>query len=422
MQNSNTKQRLPFQGLGFEQWWHLALVSMLATNLLIFAFAIKLTGLFNYVGLDYRTFLTSAQIARQEGFSRIYNLETQREYQFIIYESYRTTQGDTIPFDTVPTPYLPIFIVPFMLFLPFSPHIGFILYTLISAGAYVAFTYWLLRNFRFKRERKWVILGAFVSSAMFYNLFFGQVNTFLYATMGLFLISQLRGKDILSGLWLACWLIKPQILILIIPWLLINRKFKTLAGFAIGSTLVVSVSTILAGTGWFHSWFELLVRYPGGLATTNPQAMINWRSLALNLKAILPGSLAWTIAILGMAGTAFLAISTWKKYYTNEQLALSLVCNYAATCLITWHAHVHITLPVLVPLIFLLCCEKNFSYKMWSIVIGIPFLGSIAALLLQKWLAANNFDLVSLSVFCIIMYLVVWSRREYIIQNRAMQQ
>src|SRR5688572_17047493 len=133
-------RKVPFQDLTSEQWWRLALVGMLITYILIFLFTMTLMGMFNYLGLDFRTFLASAQIAAEEGFSKVYDLEVQQKYQLPIYEAYRGTYENTPPYETVPTPYIPVYIVPFLIFLPFSPYTGFLLYTFISLAAFFVST------------------------------------------------------------------------------------------------------------------------------------------------------------------------------------------------------------------------------------------------------------------------------------------
>src|SRR5690348_15032187 len=116
-------RKILFQNMTFEQWWHLGLASMLTTYLLIMLFTIRLMGVFNYLGVDYRTFLASAQIAVHEGFSEVYDLETQERYQRPLYDAQRGMYEGTPAYETVPTPYFPIFIVPFLLFLPFSAQV-----------------------------------------------------------------------------------------------------------------------------------------------------------------------------------------------------------------------------------------------------------------------------------------------------------
>jgi hypothetical protein len=405
-------RKVPFQNLTSGQWWRLALAAMLTTYILIFLFTMQLMGMFNYLGLDFRTFLASAQIAAEEGFSKVYDLEVQQKYQLPIYDAYRGTYENTPPYETVPTPYIPVFIVPFLIFLPFSPDTGFLLYTFVSLAAFLVSTRRLTREFGLGNEANWAVPGILASSALFYNFFYGQVGILLFVALAEFLIARKKQRQVMAGMWLALWLIKPQLLILILPWLLVKKDYQVLYGFISATVLVALASALLAGKDWLYSWLELLLLYPGGLATTNPQAMINWRSIALNLEPYLGSSTSWTLAGLGMAATLLMAMRTWKRNQTDDQLWLSLTCTYAATCLITWHAHIHIAAPLFVPLLLLHAGTKRLSLKTWGALVAVPFSGVIASILSQIWLTYNN--LPSLFLFGTLLYLVCWSSSMFI--------
>ena len=57
---------------------------------------------------------------------------------------------------------------------------------------------------------------------VFLNFFFGQVNLWLLICAGEFFRAFLSAKPLKAGLFLGGWLLKPQLLILIIPFLLIQ--------------------------------------------------------------------------------------------------------------------------------------------------------------------------------------------------------
>lgn len=403
--NSNL---FPFQNLTLHQWWRLGVVSILLTYLLIFALNIKMSGLFNYVGLDYRTFYTSAQIAFEKGFSKIYDIKIQEGYQRPLYETYRA--NETAPaFETVPTPYLPIFILPFFLFLPFSPITGFILFTITTIIIFVIYTRHLISELKITEASNWIMLGSLASMALFFTLFFGQINVLLYISLGEFLLFVQKKHDFRAGLFLAIWLIKPQTLIFILPWLLVTRRVRILTGFGVGSLIILISSTLLAGVNWLMAWINLLLLYPKGLATTNPLAMMNWRNLALSLESAIPPFFAWTIAVAGMILTMFWMIKTWKSRGNESQFALTLLCTYAATCAVTWHAHIHMALPLLAPILVLLANKKN-NYKMWYAFIGFPFLGLVISIAAKIWFPENN--ILPMTILATNVYLTQWGAKE----------
>src|SRR3990172_6366049 len=117
---TQVQTRRPFENFTRREWERLGLVALLFTYLLIFAANLKVLGIFNYVGIDFRTFYSSAQIATVEGFAKVYDLHIQEKYQLQIFKDY-AKDYTAIPYETVPTPYFPIFIVPFVPFPLFKP-------------------------------------------------------------------------------------------------------------------------------------------------------------------------------------------------------------------------------------------------------------------------------------------------------------
>jgi len=167
---------------------------------------------------------------------------------------------------------------------------------------------------------------------------------------------------------------------------------------------------MLAGWAWPITWFKLLVLYPQNLATTNPLAMMNWRSLALNLEQISPSWLAWAVAITGMLITTFWALRTWSKNKTDQQFNLALLVNLAATLAVTWHSHLHMATSLLAPLIALLG-SKLLSYKQWMSILGIQFLGLIGSIVARVWFPENN--LLGMTLLSINLYLAYWGYKRF---------
>jgi len=387
------------------QWWRLGIVSILLTYVFILGGNVKVLGLFNYVGLDFRTFYSSAQIAQVESYNEIYKLETQRSYQLPLYQNYRTNK-DVPPFLVVPTPYFPVFILPFAFFLLFSPATGFTLFALLNLAGVLLYTYHLILELELKEEVGWVILGVLVSLPTFFNLFYGQVKLVLFIALGEFLIALENEDDLYAGLWLSLLMLKPQTLLFLLPWLFFSRKWRALIGFGTGTILVYVLSSLLAGWGWGKTWLELIVLYPQNLPTTNPMAMMNWRGLAENLTRIFPPFLAWGIALTGILFTSFYTVRTWRRNVEPESLRLAFLGVIAATCAVTWHAHTHMAMLLLIPLLALLG-SKQLSYNLWAGIIFTQFLGLAISVLGNIRFPANNLS--SIVILGINVFLVYWN-------------
>jgi len=384
---TQVQTRRPFENFTRREWERLGLVALLFTYLLIFAANLKVLGIFNYVGIDFRTFYSSAQIATVEGFAKVYDLHIQEKYQLQIFKDY-AKDYTAIPYETVPTPYFPIFIVPFVPFTLFKPGVSFTIYSLLSLGATIFYSLRFTKKLGGHTNTGWIILGIIVSLPSFLTFFYGQVNVWLLICLGEFLLSEINGKHFTSGLWLSGWIIKPQLLIFLLPWMVFKKRIQPLLGFLAGCLGLIILSTCVAGIDWFQNWLNLLVQYPGSLATTNPQAMMNWRAFALNLSAIIPSNIAWEWAWLGIG---VLMVATIKIWFIDNQRAgigIPLLTNLCATFSITWHSHLHTALPLVIPLLFLIK-QRVIPKRVWSIWLSIPTIGFFLGYL-TKWIFPEN--------------------------------
>ena len=175
----------------------------------------------------------------------------------------------------VPTPYLPIFIVPFRLLLALDPVPGWLAWTALNAavlGGYFV---------RIRRALAPAIspppLALFVALPTFFTLAFGQVNALLLVGFCEFLLALRSSRDTRAGLWLGLMMIKPHMLDPPSARILIQRRWKVLLGVGISATLALVASLILAGTEGIAQLLRLLAGYTGSLASTYPESMMNWR-------------------------------------------------------------------------------------------------------------------------------------------------
>jgi len=153
---------------------------------------------------------------------------------------------------------------------------------------------------------------------------------------------------------LAGLLLKPQLLILVVPVLLITRYWKVLLGFIISSGFILSFSVALSGIDGTMALFKLWTGWGESNAITAPMAMINWRMLATFINELTGSSLVgWIVAALGITATvsAVYMIVKHTPHNGSPQWVLGILGVFTATMLVTWHSHHHMAL-VLIPLLF----------------------------------------------------------------------
>lgn len=397
--------RLPFRRLDTQQRLRLVWTGLAIFYVLFTCGAIWAGRLFDYTGGDYRVFRASAQIALARGFSHLYDLDLQEQFQRPLYDRYSFGPNRT-PYETAPLYYLPVFVLPMLVLAPWGPLPGFIFWTVLNA----ALLLWYL--WRFTRavgaapsSTPW--LPVLFSAPMFGILFFGQVNVWLLIAMGELVLSWRQEKELQGGLWLALFLLKPQSLVLVLPALLVGRRFKTLAGFALGGTVLLGASCLLAGPQALVELGRLMLESSAGVATNNPQVMINWRSLAVNLLPVLPAPLAWGLAWVGMAATAVVALALWVRpgALASRRWTVALLGSWSASCAVAWHSHTNLALST-VPLLLLPEVRQRLSPAALEAWFLIPALVFPPVFFIRPDLAHN---MVGLSLLGLNIYLVAWS-------------
>jgi hypothetical protein len=442
--------RPPFRGLNARQWLNLLWAALFAFYITFAVMYVRTGGICDYMGADYRAFYASAQIAHDRGFAQVYDLQTQDQYQRPLYDQCFSSP-DRLPYVKVPMPYLPVFVLLFMPMLLFGYMPSYWVWIVLNLGLIV------LYMFRFKKalgkENGGDILAQLlICLPIFINMLLGQVNGWLLICMGEFFLALVHGKDgpcsweqtrpggflararevpwlhavgrpfgrtldfVLSivctrdfraGLWLAGLVLKPQTLILLLPGLLFSRRFKALAGFATASLSIGVASIAMAGGYGLGDLILLMRHYLTGLPTNAPEAMMNWRALAINLGSFLPSPLAWGLAMAGLALTVLVALPWWFRRVDTSSPRFGLVVfgTYAATCAATWHSHMHMILP-LIPLVLFLYARKQMPWWVaYTWLLG-PSTIFPLVLLLKRSIAYNLFGV---SVLALNLFMLGWA-------------
>ena len=169
-------------------------------------------------------------------------------------------------------------------------------------------SYWLVINILFlfastlliwgdTDRRKWIpLLAAFTFSMSIYSLIFGQINFLELLGLAMFLSLGRSGRPYLAGGSLVLTTIKPHLVILTLPILLLDllrkREWKVLAGFAIA--LCVCFAILFA---FYPPWMEsFLVVVTSGMRNIRETPTLNGLLVILGDHVI--GKGIWLIALL----------------------------------------------------------------------------------------------------------------------------
>lgn len=89
----------------------------------------------------------------------------------------------------------------------------------------------------------------------------GQASAIVFFCVSLAVYCQFRQHEFSSGTWLACCSFKPTLLLVVLPMLVITRRFRSLAGFLLGGLALAGISLVTVGWHGCRHYVEALIYY-----------------------------------------------------------------------------------------------------------------------------------------------------------------
>ena len=331
---------------------------------------------------DFTYFYGIGHIVNDYPFSRLYDYGLQLKVFNDIYKLPTRAYG--------PSPYPPFVALFFSPFARVGFRLAFFLWWGSSLHLYGGGIIAAVKDF-FPGERikiSLILCFAVAFYPFFWGIFVnGQVTSVAVCTFGIAVYLERRSRLFESGLVLSILTYKPTLLVLLVPMLLVTRRFRALAGFVTGATALMLVST---GFGGIQIWPEYakFLRLFGQLTGMNGEsALLLFKYVDLNsfLQAIAGGRTATatatlitiTVAVTGTAG-----VLLWRAAGSGKA-AQSLV--WAAT--ITWTLLLNVYVPM---------------YD--SVLVVLAAVLTLGAVMELKWVAAIRW-IVALSV---LVFAVSW--------------
>ena len=377
------KIRMPFTKLTFENWQNLIILSIIVFYSVWLSFAVSKDTIQSGFSGDYLAFWSAGKIADEKGYSQIYNLENLRSVQLKELDKLGLQEKlDASSYSPLPVALFPVFVFPFQILSKINVQPSYWIWTIINSivliGYLIYFTMKILPGNPDKMREMKLVLLMLISYPVWMNFVEGQVEIPLVICAGEFIRQAIEEKPVLSGLWLGGLLLKPQLLILIIPILLLMHSWKALSGFILSSSIVVMTSFLLSGFAGMKAMVDLWTRYSAGMATSAPEMMINWRMVGLNINSVFGTSLGWVIAGLGMLLTLVLVciLIKGKPSFGSSTWIITMAAVFSATLAVTWHSHHHMAV-VLIPFLIYAYQFKLISTKIifaWATTTAVFFL------------------------------------------------
>lgn len=119
------------------------------------------------------------------------------------------------------------------------------------------------------KPSKWVWFFALPWAVLFYPnaraILLGQLSLFVFLFLMLMLFAIVRGMDFVAGALLAASTIKPQMVIMIVPWILWwsvwRKRYRIPLGFC-AALLALAGSAAMLQPDWIAGFFRQLGQYP----------------------------------------------------------------------------------------------------------------------------------------------------------------
>jgi hypothetical protein len=275
---------------------------------------------------DFPAFYNAGRIARQAP-ARLYD----RELQIRMF-------SDVAPLiDPQLTPlfaYTPFFS---LLFAPLSvlPYpIAFLCWVLMCGGMLIAgiALVWRVADLPKRYFRNAAIIAVCFLPFYAWCLFMGQTTAFGLFTLAAAIYLENRDPPLASGFVLSLLLYKPPLLILLIPMLVITKRWSTLIGFAIGGFVLGVISLSLIGTSGVPAYIEMTRGFANkkvGLAGLT-HIEVDAYSFFVNLTAG-RGRPALALFIILIATVGYWLVKSWRSNPGGSWITAitwSIVLNY----------------------------------------------------------------------------------------------
>lgn len=301
---------------------------------------------------DFRIFMTGIEMVRSGDGRDLYQFEAQKRAQARLYPE--TSISGLLPFNHLAFELLYYWPVSW-----FSYHVAIIAWAIVNVGI-VFFIAWLMRPYTWALNQRTRIPTALMLLA-FYPVIFtlGQGQDSIIFL--LLLVISLRAMDAkhpsLAGFVLALAFFKLHLALAIAFFVFFLRgKWRALAAFAAGSTLVVGISAAMIGSHMIPEYLSMLQTQgeitPWGFIPwymPNLRGILQWGlGSSIDIGTIIPIIFAFSVTIAVVGGWTILRVQG-----RGEQ---SMIFSTATltTILISYHFHMQDLSIAVLPILVLL--------------------------------------------------------------------
>ncbi|HXR18197.1 MAG TPA: glycosyltransferase family 87 protein [Terriglobales bacterium] len=248
---------------------YLIIVSVVVVEIAVASTLVPLTDRGRVASTDFVNFYVGASIVRVGDGARLYQRNTQ-DAAFKSVLGYASNQYFLHP------------VFEAALFTPLtrlSLERAFILWTLINVALLGLLPLILMRCIPLVSVRPYLGQLGFCFLPALIAVVLGQDSVLLLFVISSSYLLLRKEKEVAAGLVLSLATIKFQYVLILVPLLLLSRKLRVGAGFALGCALLGIVFSLITGPGGLMGYFEFVRGFEShsGYGGLNPTLMVNVR-------------------------------------------------------------------------------------------------------------------------------------------------
>lgn len=265
-------------------------------------------------GIDFPAFYNAGRILNEYPRGDLYDQELQHR----LYLEVAPSAGDERLFAY--TPFFALFFSPLALLPFFWALVCWMVISLIlfTAGFWLA---WSATDLPIEYRHSGFLIAVSFLPFFAWCVLAGQSSAFGFFSLALAIYLD-RKNPFLSGWELALLLYKPPLLILLVPMLVVTKRWRTLAGFGATAAVLVLISIVVIGLSGIHSYVEMLRSFSHTKSAGVTRVDIDLFSFFLLLFG--PVAAKWFVAVI-----AVIVIPSLVVVWTKEPM-------YAWALAITW--------------------------------------------------------------------------------------
>jgi hypothetical protein len=298
-------------------------------------------GFSSILPVDFIYFYGDGSIVRSYPINRLYDYSLQLK-----------TFNDIFPFHDGaygPSPYPPFVGLFFSLFarLPFWP--AYLAWLGVSMSLYLI-GIWAVAKVIFPTERLKSSL-VFCFALAFYpftvgTLANGQLATVAVFSIGVAIFFEARSRFFVSGLALSILAYKPTLLLILLPMLLLTRRFRTMLGFCTGAAGLMLATTMVVGAQIWPAYAHFLASFGRTAGVSGNSALRLWKYVDFSsfMNAMVGGRSWIALAILLAVAGGFAAVLGVMLWHSATMSQPGHYLAWAAT--LTWTLLLNVYVPI----------------------------------------------------------------------------